>query len=165
MTTPADELAAPLEQPARGGRTKHRSTFTPAPWATVAYFALFALYGGIALAYVSPDLRFVDIEAVLPGFHTHLSNWVLSGVLVMIYGLVRMMYGATTREIAIFTLAVIAGNYVYEVFLTLHNTKDLVDAHYGAASATATFGVMAVLRRHGLRPAGPRDQAPSSVPD
>lgn len=128
-----------------------KAPFTIAPWALTAYFTLFALYGGIALTYVRPDIRVATIETVLPGFYSHASNVVLSGVLVMTYGLVRLLYGASAREIALFASAVVAGNYIYEVFLTLYNTRDIVDAHYGAASTAVAFGLMAMMKNFGLR--------------
>lgn len=130
------------------------------PWAIALYFTLFGLAAVITLATLNPQLRLVDVEAVLPGFYTHVSNLVISCALILVYGIVRLIYGAKIGEIAIFTLVVVAANYGYEGLLTLYNTKDLVDAHYGLASSVVTFALFAAIKAYGLKPVTPpRDRS------
>lgn len=122
-------------------------------WAIVGYAIIFGLAALIALGYVDRGLRVDLFDAALPGFYGHASNLALSCCLVLVYGLVRIVTGGGLTEIALFALAVIAANYGYELFLTLWNTLDLVDAHYGAAGAILTFAFIAAVHRWGLRPA------------
>lgn len=138
-------------------RDKARSGLRP--WAFIGYFLLVALAAAIAIATWDPDMRVVDVEALFPGFYTHVSNLLISCGLILAYGLIRLVSGAKLREVAIFTLAVIAANYIYEVFLTLYNTKDLVDAHYGAAASLVTFAFLAAVKSSGLTPAATHGRA------
>lgn len=103
----------------------------------------------IGLGYVAPDLR-AWLEFV-PGLYDHASNLVLSFLLVVVYGLLRLVSGARLGEVVVFGLAIVAANYVYELFLTFANTLDPVDAHYGAAGVAAALIFLAALARHGLR--------------
>ncbi len=123
------------------------------PWAFLGYFVIFALSGIFTMGgYIDPTWRLGFIESALPGFYSHTSNLVLSACLVLFYALARLISGGRLWEIAAFTLLVVAANYVYEVFLTLWNTKDPMDAHYGAAGALITFALMAAIGRWGMRP-------------
>ena len=94
--------------------------------------------------------RMVDFDSVIPGFYGHASNLLISYGLIVVYGLVRLLSGGRVGEIAVFTGIVIAANYFYELVLTLWNTKDIVDAHYGAAASLATLALLAAIERWGL---------------
>ncbi|NYE02413.1 hypothetical protein BJY21_003597 [Kineosphaera limosa] len=119
----------------------------------VGYFLIFAVAAVIAMGYTSPDSRIAGLEAAVPGFYDHASNLVLSCGLVLIYAMVRLLYGARLREITAFTLIVLAANYLYEGLLTLWNTLDLADAHYGAVGALVTWAFFAAVSRFGMKPA------------
>lgn len=120
-------------------------------WASAGYALIFTVAALIALGYVDPSLKLGFFETLLPGFYLHASNLTLSCCLVLVYGLVRIVMGAKLWEIAAFTLAVVAANYVYELFLPLWNYVDIVDAHHGAVGAVLTFLFMAAVHRWGLR--------------
>ncbi|MDO5698985.1 MAG: hypothetical protein Q4G51_13535 [Dermatophilus congolensis] len=131
----------------RLGKTK----LTLEPWALVVFFVLFGLAAAVVPGYTDPAMRLGAIEDVLPGFYSHASNLTLSYALIIVYGIVRLLAGAGLREIALFTAAVLAANDIYEGGLTLWNTKDLVDAHYGAVGSLVAFGYLVLVKRHGLR--------------
>lgn len=120
------------------------------PWAGVAWLAVFAGVLAIFFAWRNPEMRMVDVEALLPGFYTHTSNLLLSFALVVAYGMVRLVYRARFVELVGFGLLVVAANYGYEGLLTLWNTMDLVDAHYGAVAVALALAFLALLQRHGL---------------
>lgn len=133
--------------------TRRRALATPRyelnPTGIVLYFALFALAAAAGIGYVEPDLRFFD--AVIPGFYSHASNLLLSLLLILIVGLVRLLYGASLRELAVFAAVVAAANLFYEGFLTLYNTMDLVDGAYGVVGAALAFALLAAIKTRGLR--------------
>ena len=82
---------------------KARSTpYALKPWAMIAYFTLLALTALAFLGWTQPGLRIVDVEVLVPGFYAHTSNLLLSCTLVLVFGLVRLLYGASLREIAAF---------------------------------------------------------------
>lgn len=123
------------------------------PWVVAGYFLLFAAFAGIALTWLTPEWRVLD--AVVPELYNHTTNLVLSAGLVLSYGLIRLMMGASMREIALFTAVVIAANYVYELLLPLWNTRDAVDAHYGVVGSVVPLVFLWAASRWGLvrRPA------------
>lgn len=127
------------------------TALTLRPWAIAAYFVVFALAGLVALGYVDRSSQIIDVEAIVPEFYAHASNVLISYGLIVTYGLLRLLCGARLREIAIFTAAVIAANYAYEMGLTLWNTKDITDAHFGALASLATFALLAAIQRRGLK--------------
>jgi hypothetical protein len=138
---------------ARGSKTTY---YKFVPWASVATLLLIAVSGAIAIGYTAPGTRAAGIETMLPGFYSHTSNVLISFGLVMTFGLLRLLYGARIAELAIFTAVVVISNYAYEMFLTLFNTKDIVDAHYGTVAALVAFALLAAIRRFGLRPSTPK---------
>ena len=58
----------------RGGVVK----FGLRPWALVGYFVLVVVAAAIAIAAQDAEMRVVNVEAVLPGFYTHVSNLLIS---------------------------------------------------------------------------------------
>lgn len=129
------------------------------PWAAAAYFVLLALFGLILISWMQPNDRIVDFNAAIPGIYAHTTNLVISNVLVLGYGLLRLVTGGSLREIAIFGLIVIACNYGYELLLTLWNVKDPIDAHYGAAGVLIAVAFLALVQRFGLT----RQTAPATT--
>ncbi|MCX0369614.1 hypothetical protein QTH27_08410 [Clostridium perfringens] len=47
-------------------------------------------------------------------------------------------------------MSLILGNFVYELFLSVINTKDIVDAMYGLAGCLLSFVYLALLKKYGL---------------
>jgi glycopeptide antibiotics resistance protein len=132
---------------------KARSTpYALKPWAMIAYFTLLALTALAFLGWTQPGLRIVDVEVLVPGFYAHTSNLLLSCTLVLVFGLVRLLYGASLWESAAFGGVVIACNFSYELFLTLFNTRDVTDAYFGTLGVVVALGFVALLKRRGLRP-------------
>lgn len=122
--------------------------FSPKPWALVAYFVVFVLTGLVGHSYVSGGTH---LDAAVPWLRPHASNLLLSFWLVLGYGFLRMLYGARLPELLLATGVVVACNVVYEGLLTFANTRDMTDALAGALGAGLALGIVAVLRRWGLR--------------
>lgn len=139
-----------------------QAPWQPRPWAIVAYLVVFVPAALIATTYTNPQTRPIDLDAVIPGFYSHASNLLLSYGVIVSYGLFRLVYGAGLREVAIVTAVVIAANYVYEVGLTLWNTRDIVDAHYGAVASLLTFALLAAIKLYGLKPSDRKERTAES---
>lgn len=108
----------------------------------------FALAAATAIGYVEPKLRFLD--AVIPGFYAHASNLLLSLLLMLVVGLLRLLYGASLRELAVLAAVVAAANLLYEGYLTLYNTMHLVCT---GRRVTCWSGVPRPVPRRQARPA------------
>lgn len=118
-------------------------------WAITVYLGLIVLIFAVFQMWQNPEQRVVDIEALLPGFYMHTSNLLLSCVLVLLYGVLRLVYGAPLREMVAFGAVVVAANWVYEVLLTLWNARDVVDPVYGTVEAVLALGFLALARAKG----------------
>ncbi len=129
------------------------ATFALKPWAFVVYSLVFAMAGLAAVGYVDSEMRLGGFDGLVPGFYDHASNVLISYAIIVVYGLVRLVMGAKLRELAVLTGVMVAANYFYEVGLTLWNTKDPADAHWGAASSLLTLALLAAIHRFGLKPA------------
>lgn len=125
------------------------ATWTLRPWALLAYLGLVVLAAVLGLGAYWPELRLSALAEVYP----HASNLALSLVLVLVYGVVRLPYGAGPGELVAVTLLVVAANYGYELLLPLWNTRDVTDAHHGAVGAVGALVYLEAVRRRGLRPA------------
>lgn len=122
------------------------------PWALVGYFVILGAAGVLALGYVEPHQRLTAVEARIPDFYAHASNLLISCVLVLTFSLVLLLYDGRLRHITGFALVVVAANYAYEGMLSLWNTLDLIDAHYGAIGALVSWAFFAVVARIGMAP-------------
>ncbi len=130
-------------------------TYAVRPWGLTVWFALFVVLVYVVVTSTGDAEAQGPLESLLPGFSTHVSNLVISGALMLAYGLIRVLYGARFRELLAFALILVAANYIYEGALTLWNTKDLVDGHYGAASTLLVLAFLAAVQRFGLAPVKP----------
>ncbi|MBS5969743.1 MAG: hypothetical protein KIB11_11615 [Clostridium perfringens] len=54
------------------------------------------------------------------------------------------------RYVIVLGMSLILGNFVYELFLSVINTKDIVDAMYGLAGCLLSFVYLALLKKYGL---------------
>ncbi|MFK5584366.1 hypothetical protein [Serinicoccus sp. LYQ131] len=124
---------------------------TVRPWALISYLALIVPLALLGYGAYEPEIRLTRVEAAAPGLYSHTSNLALSFALVLSYGFARVLTGATMRELAIVAGLIVAANYGYELWLPLFNTRDVVDAHYGASGAIAALAFVALVKQHGLR--------------
>ncbi|MCX0389196.1 hypothetical protein LI043_11030, partial [Clostridium perfringens] len=54
------------------------------------------------------------------------------------------------RYIIALGISLILGNFVYELFLSIINTKDIVDAIYGLAGCLLSFIYLVLMKKYGL---------------
>ena len=127
----------------------------------VGFFVCFFTAALVTFPYVSPEAR-AAVEPALAPFYAHASNFILC-FLPVLMSVIRLPYGPSWKEPAIWALAVGAVNVVYEVFLPLWNTRDVVDAAYGVVGSAVGFAVVELLRRHGMKPNPKAVQAAASA--
>lgn len=105
-------------------------------------FALFILRG----------VHIFDAEVVIVNCEvtSHISNFALSYVLCALIGLLLLSAGKRLRSALLFCLAVLAANLVYEAFLPVANTRDMIDALYGIAGSFAGGAYLCWLNAFGF---------------
>lgn len=92
------------------------------------------------------------ISSILPDFKYHISNFSISFGLVIGVGLIMLLIGESLKHVLIFVLLVIVTNFIYELFLTIINTKDIIDAYYGLVGCLLAFPILIIVKNKGLLP-------------
>ena len=124
--------------------------YIPKLWMTLAYLALLAVVFALFMGRTVAFLRLDSLVNVAPEFYSHVSNFSISCMLLSIIGYMWLLMGVTIRSIALLGMAILLSNFVYELFLPFINTKDLVDAYYGAAGVTLGFLFLYPASQFGL---------------
>ncbi|WP_460298430.1 hypothetical protein [Clostridium perfringens] len=68
----------------------------------------------------------------------------------MFYGYIIILFDVKFRYVIALGISLILGNFIYELFLSVINTKDIVDAMYGLAGCLLSFVYLALLKKYGL---------------
>lgn len=125
---------------------------------TLATSLVFLLLLGAALYLFQgrnhPDLRIMHIEALLPEYQTHISNFTISYVLFAGIGYLWLMLGIDLRMVLALGGVVLMANWIYELFIPVLNVPDTVDALYGTAGTLTGLALLLLIKRFGIRPTG-----------
>ena len=87
----------------------------------------------------------------LPDFYQHVANFTISCILYAGIGYAWLMLGVHTKAILFFGITIIAANFIYELWIPVLNTRDVVDAVYGAAGTAIGFIFLMLIKKFGLR--------------
>ncbi|MDN3724964.1 hypothetical protein QRD02_11260 [Aequorivita sp. SDUM287046] len=110
--------------------------------------AIFFLFQGRKHEY----FRIANIDAYLPDFYTHISNFSISCLLYAGIGYFWLMAGLRFKYIIGLGIAVLASNFIYEMFIGILNTPDIIDAYYGAVGTAFAFLFLLITWKYGLKP-------------
>lgn len=81
---------------------------------------------------------------------SHISNFSLSILFYLFYGYIIILFDVKFRYIIALGISLILGNFVYELFLSIINTKDIIDAIYWLTGCLLSFVYLALLKKYGL---------------
>lgn len=126
--------------------------FRPRPWAAALHLLLFAAAFGLFLGRKPGVFRSETIIGYLPGFYSHVFNFSLSWLLLAGVGFLWLMMGLRMRHMALAALALIVANVACEFLLPWLNTRDPIDALYGAVGTLLALAWMWIIHRFGLEP-------------
>jgi hypothetical protein len=130
--------------------------YVPTLSAAIAFLLLIAGNLLLFLGRHREGLRSELLMELLPDHPTHISNFCISLLLVVIPGQIWLMMGIGARLLAVLAATIILTNWVYEAFLPFVNVPDLRDAWYGTAGALLGLLFLLVVKRVGLRPSSDR---------
>lgn len=123
----------------------------PYPWAALLHLLLLAAAFALFMGRKPGAFRSEHILDMLPGFYSHVYNFSLSYLLLAGVGFLWLLMGVSVRRIAWVGLALILANVIYELLLPLLNTRDPMDAVYGAVGTLLAFAWLWVTERIGLK--------------
>ena len=61
------------------------------------------------------------------------------------------MLGLKISQITGFGLVIILANFIYELWIPILNTRDIVDAYYGTAGVTSAYIFLFLVKQFGLK--------------
>lgn len=124
----------------------------PKPWAALLHIALVCGSVALFLGRKPGPFRSERIMTHVPDFYLHVSNAAISLLLYAGVGYFWLMVGVSMRQVALAGVVLIVSNFVYELFLPVLNTRDIVDAWYGVAGVVCGFVVLWIIDWRGMVP-------------
>jgi len=83
--------------------------------------------------------------------YSHISNFTISYNLVSIIGFIWLLQGVSMRIISIACFVIISLNFIFELFITVLNTRDMVDAYYGVGGTAMAYVFLLIAKKWGLK--------------
>ena len=115
----------------------------------VIYLVLIVFCGFLMICrwinHIEPDVKILP-EIVL----AHITNFALCLMLLLIIGYIILMFGGRIKAITILAIAIVVFNIVYECFLPLLNTSDIIDALFGVCGTIVAYVYLVILKKNGL---------------
>ena len=102
--------------------------------------------------------RSETILTLVPDFYLHVSNASIAFLLYEGVGYFWLMLGVSMKRVALAGVAIIVVNLLYELFLPILNTPDIIDAWYGVVGVVCGFVMLWIIDWRGMVPspaAGP----------
>ena len=94
---------------------------------------------------INPEIR------LLPEFLlSHITNYALCMMVLLIFGFVVLCFGGMLRIITIAAILIAVLGVVYECLLPFLNTPDVWDAAFGVAGTAAAYIYLVFMKRNGL---------------
>lgn len=120
--------------------------------ATALLFLLFLvanylLFSGRRSDVLQPAL----ILANFPDFYLHVANFTISCLLYSAIGYAWLILGIKVKTVVILGIIIIVANFIYELWIPILNTRDLMDAWYGFAGTLVGFVFLILMKKFGLR--------------
>lgn len=116
--------------------------YTATTSAVVIYYGMLLFDMGLLL---SKNIKILHTDFSV--FYSHISNFVISSILVSIISLIWLLQGASFKLIICLGVIAIALNFIIELFVTFLNTPDVMDAVYGTAGVIFTVLVMLLIKK------------------
>lgn len=123
----------------------------PTPLASLCFLALLGGALAVFMGRTVPSLRSEAVLALAPDFYAHVSNFSLSYLVYAAIGYAWLMLGVRRGHLLLLGLVMLLCGLAYELFLPVLNTRDPVDAVYGAAGTALAAVVLLLIDRYGMR--------------
>ncbi|MFD2968204.1 hypothetical protein [Sphingobacterium bambusae] len=126
--------------------------YAPKLPAAIAYIVLLVLVMLLFFGRKTMSLRPAVIVEHWPDFYLHVSNFSISYLMLGGIGFMWILIGIPTRFLVVCGMLLIGCNFVYELWVPILNTPDVVDAYYGVAGTILALCFLLCVKRFGLVP-------------
>lgn len=83
--------------------------------------------------------------------NSHITNFTLSVLLCVLIGYLLQLFGKKYNSNIIVGMVVILSNFIYEIFLPILNTTDIVDAVYGLVGTIISLIYLYIISKYGFK--------------
>ena len=118
-------------------------------WVTISLLAVYILcFALVAVRWVNIFNK--NIYVINESVNSHITNFTLSVLLCTLIGYFLLLAGKKYRFTFIIGCLLIASNFIYEMFLPVLNTTDIVDAWYGLVGVVMSMVYLHFVGKYGL---------------
>ena len=128
----------------------NRFKYFPKVLASLSHIALLIIALIPIFVRTKAGLKQSAFLGLLPNFYQHISNFSISYLLVAGIGYIWLLLGIKLKLVIRFGAAVLVGNLVYELWIPVLNTPDIIDAYYGFIGTCLALVFLAVTKEYGL---------------
>lgn len=125
--------------------------YPPKLWEALLFLFLIVLSYVLFAGRKEGIFRFEFFEWMMPSFYSHISNFSLSFILMMTMGFIWSMMGIKFSYVFYVACLIVGLNFIYEMFLSLLNTKDIIDAFFGTAGVGFAIVFLLLFFRFGRK--------------
>lgn len=83
--------------------------------------------------------------------NSHITNFTLSVLLCVLIGYLLQLFGKKYNSNIIVGMFIILSNFIYEIFLPILNTTDIVDAVYGLVGTIISLIYLYIISKYGFK--------------
>ena len=84
--------------------------------------------------------------------NSHITNFTLSVLLCVLIGYLLQLFGKRYNSNIVVGMVIILSNFIYEIFLPILNTTDIVDAVYGFVGTVISLIYLYIISKYGFKP-------------
>jgi len=117
----------------------------------IAYFILLVTVFILFMGRTNTFLRFNSLSDYFPDFYQHISNFSISYLLYSGFGLMWLLLGIPFKLITIAGVIIACINFIYELWIGILNTPDVIDAYYGFWGTLLAFLFLLATKIVGLQ--------------
>jgi hypothetical protein len=96
-------------------------------------------------------LRANYLANLFSGFYQHVSNFCISYMIFSSVGFMWLLLGVDFIYITGLGVAILLGNFIYELWISVLNTPDIIDAYYGFFGTITAFLFLSITKKYGLK--------------
>lgn len=83
--------------------------------------------------------------------NSHITNFTLSVLLCVLIGYLLQLFGKKYNSNIIVGMVIILSNFIYEIFLPILNTTNIVDAVYGLVGTIISLIYLYIISKYGFK--------------
>ena len=118
-------------------------------------FATTSLLSIYVLCFLLVIIRWInifneDIYVISVAINSHITNFTLSLMMCTLIGYLLLLTGRKYVSTIMMGILLIVVNFIYEIFLPILNTTDIIDALYGLVGVVISLVFLYFIGKHGF---------------